>query len=91
MVAGAVISDHEGVIFLAYAKKLPLLDINAEEAKAALLAVEIASSLPPYSHILLEGYSLSMIMALNNANLCSNWLSAPIIDDVVFLLSSFSS
>ncbi|GLT69302.1 hypothetical protein SLA2020_414620 [Shorea laevis] len=76
MVAGVVISDHEGVIFLAFAKKLPLLDINAEEAKAALLAVEIASSLPPYTHILLEGDSLSMTMALNNANLCSDWLSA---------------
>ncbi|GLT55501.1 hypothetical protein SLA2020_286170 [Shorea laevis] len=40
MVAAAVISDHDGSLLRAAAKKLPLLDINAGEAHAALLAVE---------------------------------------------------
>jgi hypothetical protein len=44
MVAAAVISDHDGSLLWATAKKLPLLDINAGEAHAALLAVETATS-----------------------------------------------
>jgi hypothetical protein len=66
MVAAAVISDHEGNICWAVAKKLPLLDINAGEAQAALLAVETAKSFCSFSNILLEGDSLVTILALNN-------------------------
>lgn len=51
MVAADVIMDHVGEIILAFAKKLPLLDINASEANAALLVVKATSFLFTSSQI----------------------------------------
>jgi hypothetical protein len=84
MVAGAVISDHEGEMIFASAKLLPLLDINAGEAQAALLALEVASQLPRHSRVFLEGDSLITILAINNPISCSEWSSVSVIKDVIF-------
>jgi hypothetical protein len=91
MVAAAIISDHDGSLLWATAKKIPLMDINAGEAQAALLAVETATRFYPSSSLILEGDSLITITALNNPNYCTEWSSRGIIADVIFLLSSFSS
>jgi hypothetical protein len=48
MVAAAVITDHDGCLLSAVARKIPLLDINAGEAKAALLAIETTADLYPF-------------------------------------------
>ncbi|GLT71069.1 hypothetical protein SLA2020_431110 [Shorea laevis] len=91
MVAAAVITDHDGCLLSAVARKIPLLDINAGEAKAALLAIETTADLYPLSKIILEGDSLVTIMALNNPDFCTDWSSRGIISDVLSSLSSFSS
>jgi hypothetical protein len=65
MVIAAVISDHDGALLYAFARKIPLLDINAGEARAALLATEVSAALFPSSNIILEGDSLVTILALN--------------------------
>jgi hypothetical protein len=91
MVAAAVISDHDGSLLWTVARKLPLLDINAGEASAALLAVETANCYYPSSKLILEGDSLATILALNNPSYCTDWSSSGIIADVTFFLSSFSS
>jgi hypothetical protein len=94
MIVVAIISNHEGTLLLVGARKLPLLDINAGEARPALLAVEatffffFCSS----SKFLLEGDSLVTILALNNPSFCTAWFSVGIIDDVIsfFVLFVFS-
>jgi hypothetical protein len=55
MVAAAIISDHDGLILWVVARKLPLLDINAGEARAALLAVEAAAFYCPSQISFLKG------------------------------------
>jgi hypothetical protein len=91
MVAAAIISDPDGALLWAHAKKIPTMDINAGEAQAALLAVKIATRFYSSSSLILEGDSLITITALNNPNYVSEWSSREIISDVIFLLSSFSS
>jgi hypothetical protein len=87
MVAAVVISDHDGFLLWAVSRKLPLLDINAGEARAALLAVEAAKFYCPSSNIILEGDSLVTILALNNPCYCAEWSSSGIIVDVISVLS----
>lgn len=85
MVAVVVLLDHVGDIFFVFAKNLPVLDISADEASAALLAVEVAASFSS-SKILLEGDSSSVMTAINNSNLCAEsayWSIAPIVEDVM--------
>ncbi|GLT55002.1 hypothetical protein SLA2020_281580 [Shorea laevis] len=91
MVAAVTVSDHDGSLIWATAKKIPCMDINAGEAQAALLAVETATRFYPSSSLILEGDSLTTITALNNPNYCTDWSSRDIISDVILLLSSFSS
>ncbi|GLT61083.1 hypothetical protein SLA2020_338140 [Shorea laevis] len=91
MAAGAVISDHDGKILLAVSRKLPLLDINVGEAKAALLAIEAAKFYYSYSNIILEGDSLVTVLALNNPSYCADWSSSGFIANAISLFSSFSS
>jgi hypothetical protein len=45
--------------------------MNAREARAALLAVEVAKFYCPSSNIILEGDSLVKILALNNPSYCA--------------------
>ncbi|GLT71435.1 hypothetical protein SLA2020_434520 [Shorea laevis] len=63
MVAAATVSDHDGSLLWATAKKIPLMDINAGETQAALLAVETATKFYPSSKLILEGDSLMTITA----------------------------
>ncbi|GLT55480.1 hypothetical protein SLA2020_285970 [Shorea laevis] len=81
MVAAATVSDHDGSLLWATAKKLPLMDINAGEAQAALLAVETATRFYPSSKLILEGDSLMTITALNNTQFCTEWSSSGIIEE----------
>ena len=61
---GRKFCGDEGVILAAVTRRLPLLNVNAGEARVALLAVEAATSLSSSSQILLEGDSLVAILAL---------------------------
>lgn len=56
------------------------MDISAREAKAALFAIEVAGILH-FQNILLVGDSLSVIIAINNSNLCVDWVIALITSD----------
>ncbi|GLT57338.1 hypothetical protein SLA2020_303170 [Shorea laevis] len=72
MVTAVIISGHDGALLLAVARKLPLLDINAGEARVALLAVETAVYYCPSSNIILGVDSLVTILALNNLSYCAD-------------------
>jgi hypothetical protein len=89
MVIAVVISNHDGSLLWIVVRKLPLLDINAGEARAALLAVETANCYCPSSNIILEGDSLVTILALNNPSYCAEWSSSSIIVDVHFFFIFF--
>jgi hypothetical protein len=52
-------------------KKLPLLEVNAREAHAALLVVQFASSFG-YHSLCFEGESLIVILAINKISLFTN-------------------
>jgi hypothetical protein len=89
-VAAATLSDHDGNIIAAVSKKLPLLEVNAGEAQAALLAIQFASSFGCHS-LCLEGDSLTVILAINKVSLFTDWSFAPIIGDIHLQLHGFSS
>lgn len=81
-VAAAVLSDHDGNIIVAVSKKLPLLEVNAGEAQAALLAVQFAFSFDCHS-LSLESDSLTVILAINKFSHFSDDSFAPIIGDIL--------
>jgi hypothetical protein len=60
---------------------LPLLEVNVNEAQAALLAVQFAFDFGCHS-LCLEGDSLTMILAINKVSLFTNWSFTPIIEDI---------
>lgn len=90
MVVVAVITDHEGVILFATARRLPFIDVNAGEATTALLAIEVVATFYSSSPILIEGDSLLTILALNSPSLDVEWSSVGIIADTISFFFCFS-
>lgn len=66
--------------------KLITTDVNIGEAKAALLATNLALSLNA-RQLILEGDSLITISAINKPNLMTDWHIDPIIRDVLLNLA----
>jgi hypothetical protein len=66
--------------------KLKMMDVNIGEAKAALLATNLALSLNA-RQLILEGDSLITISAINKPNLMRDWHIDPIIRDVFLNLA----
>ena len=86
----ATLSDHDRNIIVVVSKKLPLLEVNANEAQAALLEDQFASTFGCHSFCL-EGDSLTMILAINKVSLFTNWSFTPIIGDIHSQLHGFST
>ena len=68
VVAAAILKDHNGEILATYSQRLPHMDSNQGEAKAALLAVQLASKCGPLP-LILERDSLVTILAINSPTL----------------------
>ena len=70
VVAAAILRDHQEEIIAAHSQRLPYMDANQGEARAASLAVQLASSygFPP---LILEGDSLVTILAINSPHIAS--------------------
>ncbi|GLT52905.1 hypothetical protein SLA2020_262140 [Shorea laevis] len=86
-VAAAILRDHQGNIISACSRRLPAMEANQGEAHAALLAVQLASQ-HGSSPLILEGDSLSTILAINSPHISSDWSAAHVIADALQLLSS---
>jgi hypothetical protein len=80
-VAAAILRDHNGEILAACSQRLPHMDSNQGEAKAALLAVQLAFNSGPLP-LILEGDSLITILAINFPHLTTSWGSAQAFIDV---------
>jgi hypothetical protein len=79
------------MILAAVTRRLPYSNVNVGEAQAALLAVEEAHKLSTSLNVILEGDSLSTIIALHASIADREWSSAAIISDISYLFSFFPS
>ena len=76
MVSAAVVSDHEGSIVFAFAKKLPVLDIKCPWSSSCFTCCGCG--------IFLHFAHLTGITAINNPYLCIDSSFAPIVEDISF-------
>ena len=81
VVAVAILRDHKGEILVACSQRLPHMDSNQGEAKAALIAVQLAPNSGPLP-LILEGDSLVTILAINSPHLATNWAFAQAFADI---------
>jgi hypothetical protein len=91
MIAAAVLTNYDGEILVVVSRRLPFLNVNVGKASTALLGVEEAIKLSSTLHVILEGDSLSTILALHSSCLDREWSSAAIISDISYLFFFFLS